>query len=74
MKDNNFPFNVLFDNEGDKGINNEVCKQLNVTAIPRKMILDKEGMVRFDMDSYFGSPTKLADEIKIMVNLVKKTK
>lgn len=74
MKDNNFPFNVLFDNEGDKGVNNEVCKLLGVTAIPRKMIMDKEGYVRFDMDSYYGSPTKLADEIKIMVELVKKGK
>jgi len=36
--------------------------------------MDKEGYVRFDMDSYYGSPTKLADEIKIMVELVKKGK
>lgn len=74
IADEKYNFNVLFDTEGDKGITNKVCKQLNVTAIPRKMILDKNGFVRFDMDSYYGSPTKLADEIKIMVNLIQKSK
>jgi thiol-disulfide isomerase/thioredoxin len=72
IKDNNFPFHILFDNEVSPGKTGEVAKLLNITAIPRKMILDKNGMVRFDADSYYGSPTKLADEIKIMVELTKK--
>lgn len=72
MKDNNFPFNVLFDNIGTKGMNNEVVNLLGITAIPRKMILDKNGYVRFDTDSYWGSPSKLADEIKIVVELIQK--
>lgn len=72
MKDNNFPFHVLFDNEGPEGKNDQVAKLLGVSAIPRKMIIDKNGLVRFDKSGYFGSPTKLADEIKLMVNLIKK--
>ncbi len=66
IKDNDFPFNILFDKE------EQVANLLKVTAIPRKMILDKNGVLRFDMDGYYGSPSKLADEIKIMVNLTKK--
>lgn len=72
IKDNNFPFQILFDNEVSPGKTGQVAQLLNITTIPRKMILDKNGFVRFDADSYYGSPTKLADEIKIMVDLTKK--
>jgi thiol-disulfide isomerase/thioredoxin len=72
IKDNDFPFTLLFDKEGkEKGNYNFVAELLGVTAIPRKMILDKNGDVRFDMDGYYGSPTKLADEVTMMVNLAK---
>lgn len=74
IKDNNFPFNILFDNELEPTKIGAVAKLLNVTAIPRKMILDQNGVLRFDTDGYYGSPTKLADEIKIMVDLTKNAK
>lgn len=74
IKDNDFPFQVLFDNPGTGPKNDQVAKLLGVTAIPRKMILDRDGAVRFDVEGYDGSPSKLADEIKIMVELTKTVK
>lgn len=74
IKENDFPFQVLFDNPGTGPKNDQVAKLLGVTAIPRKMILDKDGAVRFDVEGYDGSPSKLADEIKIMVELTKTAK
>lgn len=73
LKDHDFPFTVLYDKVGkDPKINNEVARLLGVSAIPRKMILDPSGNIRFDMDGYYGSPTKLADEVTMMINLAKK--
>ncbi|TCD00730.1 TlpA family protein disulfide reductase [Pedobacter frigidisoli] len=72
LKDNDFPFHVLFDETGDADQTNRVAKMLGVSGIPRKFVLDRNGDIRFDMTGYYGSPTKLADEIKIMVNLAKK--
>lgn len=73
IKDNNFPFTLLFDKEGSekKGFYNYAAEKMNVTAIPRKFIIDGKGNVRFDMDGYYGSPTKLADEVTMMINLAK---
>ncbi|UYQ95482.1 TlpA family protein disulfide reductase [Chitinophaga horti] len=71
IKDNNYPFTVLFDGFDDAKSSDEAAKQLNVTAIPHKMILDKEGKLRFSVISYMGSPSRLADEIVMMVNMTR---
>ena len=77
MKDNNYPFRVLFDNQvkGEK-LNDEVfgriCQTFQISGIPLKMVIDAKGTLRFMTDGYKGSPTALADEIANMVELAKK--
>lgn len=78
IKDNNYPFNILFDNKA-KGatVNDEVfarvCKAFTISGIPMKLIIDSKGKLRFLTDGYKGSPTALADEIIEMVELTKKS-
>ncbi|WP_169927076.1 TlpA disulfide reductase family protein [Mucilaginibacter auburnensis] len=78
MKENNYPFNVLFDNtpKGSKQ-NDEVylkmCKAYTISGIPMKLIIDAKGKLRFLTDGYKGSATALADEIGEMIELAKKT-
>jgi thiol-disulfide isomerase/thioredoxin len=72
IKDNNFDFTILFDGFDDAKSSDEAAGLLKVGAIPHKMILDKEGNQRFSMMGYYGSPSKLADEIVMMVNMARK--
>lgn len=66
LKDNNYDFNVLFD------ANAAFSKSYGVGAIPHKMVLDKNGKLRFSEVGYMGSPSELVDEISMMVELARK--
>ncbi len=66
LKDNNYDFNVLFD------ANANFSKSFGVGAIPHKMVIDKDGMLRFSEVGYMGSPSELVDEISMMVELARK--
>jgi thiol-disulfide isomerase/thioredoxin len=78
IKDNHYPFNILFDNHA-KGasVNDEVfariCKAFTISGIPMKLIIDPKGKLRFLTDGYKGSPTALSDEIIEMVELTRKS-
>ena len=65
LKDNNYDFNVLFDADA------KFSKSYGVGAIPHKMVIDKEGMLRFSEVGYMGSPSELSDEISMMVELAR---
>lgn len=76
IKENNYPFNILFDNKtADARTNDEVfsrvCKAFTISGIPQKIFIDKKGNVRFISVGFGGSATKLADEISSMVELTK---
>ncbi len=78
IKENNFPFNILFDNKvKSASVNDEVfariCKAFTISGIPMKLIIDGKGKLRFLTDGYKGSPTALADEIIEMVELTRKS-
>lgn len=66
LKDNHYDFNVLFDADAN------FSKSYGVGAIPHKMVLDKNGMLRFSEVGYMGSPSELVDEISMMVELARK--
>jgi len=66
LKDHNFDFNVLFDADAN------FSKSYGVGAIPHKMVIDKNGMLRFSEVGYMGSPSELVDEISMMIELARK--
>jgi len=77
IKDNNYPFTVLFDNKlPNEKANDEVfkriCKAFTISGIPQKLIIDKNGKLRFITVGFKGSATGLADEISAMIELTKK--
>jgi thiol-disulfide isomerase/thioredoxin len=66
LKDHNFDFNVLFDADA------KFSKSFGVGPIPHKMVIDKNGNLRFSEVGYMGSPSELVDEISMMVELARK--
>lgn len=79
IKENNYPFNVLFDNKvpGSK-ITGEVydliCKAFGISGIPQKLFVDKNGKLRFISVGYKGSASALADDISSLVEMTKAAK
>lgn len=76
IKDNHYPFHILFDNKVGKGtlteeVYDKICKAFGISGIPQKLIIDKTGHVRFISIGYMGSPSALADDISRMVELTK---
>ena len=45
---------------------------LHFSGIPAKMIIDKQGVIRWTSNGYMGSPSALADEISYIIELLKK--
>ena len=79
IKDNNYPFNVLFDNkaEGAKAtgeVFDRIAKTFTISGIPQKLFVDKKGNLRFISVGFNGSATALADDIENMVELTKNAK
>lgn len=77
IKDNKYPFHVLFDNKVKGGkiteeVYNSICKAFTISGIPQKLIIDKKGKLRFIAVGYNGSASELADEISTMVEMTKK--
>lgn len=77
IKDNNYPFHILFDNKVNGGklteeVYNKICQAFSISGIPQKLIIDKNGRLRFITIGYKGSASELADEISAMVEMTKK--
>ena len=66
LKDRNFDFNVLFDADA------KMSASYGVGPIPHKMVIDKNGLLRFSEVGYMGSPSELVDEISMMIELARK--
>ncbi|MCJ8208405.1 TlpA family protein disulfide reductase [Mucilaginibacter sp. RS28] len=76
IKDNNYPFHILFDNRKAGSKQNDevyerICKAYTISGIPMKLIIAPDGKLRFLSDGYKGSATALADEIIEMVEFAK---
>lgn len=75
IQSSGYRFNVLYDEiEGKKGTNNRVFKSMAPTfqssAIPRKAVV-KNGVIRYTAEGYQGSPSKLADELTYVIEILK---
>jgi peroxiredoxin len=68
MEKKNYPFYVLMDNE------NKMVSDFEVSGIPTKFILDKDGNIRFKSTGFEGNTDALAEEVIEMVELLGATK
>ena len=78
FKNNDYTFNVLFDNYNPKSestdeVFSRFAKQFQSSGIPRKIVL-KNGRMRYTSEGYCGSPSKLADEISYVIEILKNEK
>lgn len=76
IKENKYPFHVLFDNQaaGEKvnaEVFNKIAKEFQISGIPQKLIIDKKGFLRFISIGFNGSATGLSDEISTLIELTK---
>lgn len=63
MKNKNYPFHVLMD-EQDK-----VVADFKVSGIPTKFVIDKTGNIRFKSVGFSGNDDALVDEVTMMVDM-----
>ncbi len=64
IKANNYSFHVLLDSES------AVVTKYNVSGIPTKFILDKNGKIRFKNIGYSGNAEQLVAELSLMIELL----
>jgi thiol-disulfide isomerase/thioredoxin len=77
MKAQHYNLNVLYDAKSAQSGHlddtyNKYAQLLHFSGIPQKMIIDKNGFVRWQSTGYMGSPSALADEISYVIELLKK--
>jgi len=64
---NNYPFHVLLDNQMD----NKVASDYKVSGIPTKVIIDKNGNIRYKIVGAETNEGKLLDEVNAMLETIK---
>ena len=79
IKENNYPFNILFDNTAagskqNSEVFDRICKEFTISGIPQKLFIDKNGKLRFISVGYNGSASALADDISTLVEMTKTAK
>lgn len=60
-----YTFNVLLDND------DKVISSYNVSGIPTKYVLDRNGKIRFKAVGFEGSDQGLAEELSLMIEVVR---
>ncbi len=63
VEKHSYSFNVLMDNE------NKVVESYEVTGIPTKFVLDKNGHIRFRSSGFNGNDDQLVEELSLMIEL-----
>lgn len=69
MKESNYTFHVLFDEMKDK--KKAMVDQYGDGAIPTKIVIDKEGYIRFRSSGSYADPKWVVDEMSARIDLVK---
>ncbi|MFD2598214.1 trypsin-like peptidase domain-containing protein [Sphingobacterium corticis] len=69
IKQNGYTFNVLFDEMVDA--NSSITKAYGVEGIPNKIIIDKEGYIRFQTAGSGSDIEKIVSEISTKIEMVK---
>lgn len=67
----NYDFEVLMDTKDPETRANKVVDSYNVTGIPTKFVIDKEGNIRFRLTGFTGSKEEAVDEISMMIDMVR---
>ena len=62
---NKYDFHVLMDNDS------KVVEQFQVSGIPTKFVIDKNGIIRFKAIGFDGSDDKLVTELSTMIDMAK---
>lgn len=60
---------VLIDEKGSDGRQAKVVSSYQVTGIPTKFVIDKDGNIRFKVVGFSGSVDALVDEVSSMVDI-----
>ena len=76
MKEHNYTLKVLCDNVNPKtkkqsAVYDTYCKAFKFSGIPHKMIIDGNGKLRWSIGGYMGSPSALAEEMNLMIEMLK---
>jgi len=72
LKEMGYDFNVLFDDGKDLDTAYTMyAKAIHSSGIPFKIVIDPQGIMRFANIGYKGSPSGLADEMEMMIELAK---
>lgn len=78
IKSSGYRFHVLFDDTNPKTEENDrvfksMTPVLGSSGIPQKVVL-KDGYIRYMAEGYQGSPTRLADELSYVIDILKEEK
>lgn len=68
---NKYDFHVIYDELIENSRDFEVAGKYGVSGIPTKIIIDKNGKMRFKSVGYSGQTEKLVKEMDIMIDLLK---
>jgi peroxiredoxin len=69
ITDNKYTFHVLLDEKNDEGKQAKVVTSYDVSGIPTKFVIDKNGNIRFKYIGYSGSSDKVFEEVSNMIEL-----
>lgn len=69
VDDNKYPFQVLMDLKDESGTN-KVVQSFDVSGIPAKFIIDKNGNIRFRITGFSGGNEAAVAELSAMIDMV----
>lgn len=72
IEDNKYPFEVLMDLKDAKTGTNKVVESYQVSGIPTKFVIDKNGRIRFRFTGFSGGNDAAVEEVSAMIELAKK--
>lgn len=70
IKENKYTFHVLFDDMKDRSTNTAAA--FSVRGIPHKVVIDKEGFIRFESAGGLADIDKIVKEMSVKIELAKK--
>lgn len=68
---NKYDFHVVYDTKMQNSQEFEVADKYGITGIPTKVVIDKNGKMRFKAVGYSGQTEKLVKEMDIMIDILK---
>jgi thiol-disulfide isomerase/thioredoxin len=72
ITDMKYTFQVLMDLKDKETATNKVVEAFNITGIPTKFVIDKNGKIRFRMTGFSGGNDAAVEELSAMIELARK--